>query len=100
MIFDWSINLGHLITIALAIISMILAYSALKSDIRVLQMQAAATKQSVEDLDDKVDSLSQVLVTLGEQKTQIEMLTKLVDELRHGEGFVLSIPAYKGPKNG
>lgn len=49
MTFDWTINVGHLITLAGTGFAMISAYYVLKSDVRALDARLSVTEIAVRD---------------------------------------------------
>jgi hypothetical protein len=74
MTFDWTVNLGHLLT-AIGIIGGIASVVyALRSDVKQLKVELAPIKEDLKQL-------VNVLIQIGRQDEQIKSITQRIDKL-------------------
>lgn len=55
--FDWSLNLGHVVTALTGLVAVLFAWSNLKNKVETHDTQISEVKQSVKDVDSKVSRL-------------------------------------------
>lgn len=82
MTFDWTISLGHLITIVGFIFGGGGFIYAMKGEVKEL-------RQDVRDVKSRLDKFGDILVAIGRQDERMTALDRRVDDLQHGRGFVL-----------
>lgn len=84
---DWSIRLGDiLVLLGLAGTGIHLAFKTGRFSQSVENMQA-----EIKELKEVAKAVSDVLTTVAVQKSEIEHLRADINEIRHGEGFVLPL---------
>jgi hypothetical protein len=88
MVIDWTISIGNIITMALAAIGAIGAFYALRTDIRILRHDLKNVQLRQDVLGETLNNVSATLTTVAVQDERITQLSKTVDEMRHGQGFV------------
>lgn len=96
--FDWTMNVGHVITILGFLTGGILWFQTLKSGQDVLS-------RKVSDLEEDVRDLKLILNTLGKHDekfvniaSNMTRMQKEIDDLRRGEGFIM--PLSSGARRG
>lgn len=87
-IFDWTVNVGNIITILMLGVGIVGLYYGLTSDIRFLKYDVQAVKDQQKVTNESLTQLSNILTKVAVQDTRITMIEKNVDELRHGKGMV------------
>ncbi len=88
MVIDWTISIGNIITMALAAIGAIGAFYALRADIRILRHDMKNVQTRQEALGETMESISSTLTTVAVQNERLNQLSKTIEEMRHGQGFV------------
>ena len=83
MILDMTVTLGNLLTIVGFILSGMMAFLAMRSDLRILNMQ-------VESLDKRLQQLGNVVRDLAIQDQRISVIEEQIEDLRHGRGYVIA----------
>lgn len=83
---DWTINVGHIITFALAGLGMVWA---MKSDVRSLNERFDAMDKRMDGLEGNSDKIAEAMKTLAVQAERLNNMDRRLDEMRHGRGFVL-----------
>lgn len=81
---DWSVRFGDLLVIV-SLAGTIIVY-AFKSGRFAQSMENM--QQEIKALQEVAKSLTAVLITMAEQKKDIQHLRQEITELRHGKGYV------------
>lgn len=85
---DWTISVGNLLQVAAFLVVGLSAFFALRTDIRVLRHDMKNVQEQQDTLSDTMNHVSATLTTVAVQDERITQLSKTVDEMRHGQGFV------------
>lgn len=86
--FDWTINLGHILTLAGMIIMVFSYHIRLKNDIMKVSVSLEHLRDQQKVLNEAFAQLGNILTQVAVQDTRLNMVEKNVDDLRHGDGFV------------
>lgn len=86
--FDWTLSLGTLLHISTVIVAVIIAYGALKSDVKILSVEFQGIQKRQDALNESFKQLSSILTQVAVQSARLTMLEKRIEELSHGKGFV------------
>lgn len=86
--FNWEINLGHVIQILAFLGVAVAGFYAQKADIRILRHDIKYIEGRQDELSKAFTQLGTILTEVAVQDTRIQMIEKHIDELRHGKGFV------------
>lgn len=85
MIFDWHISVGTVVEVATMVIGGLLFLWSMKA-----RLDQQGTE--ISDLKSEVSKLADVLTKLALQDQRITNQDKIIDELRHGIGFIVPPP--------
>lgn len=89
----WSdVDVAYLITTGLAIFQVIAIVSGGLWAMFKAGRYTQRIDMTLHELKDETRKIGGVLSTLAEQHTRMNQMEKRIDELRHGEGFVLPLP--------
>lgn len=89
--FDWTINLGHLIQIG-ALVGAALYFSlVMRNDINVVRREVLYVEEKLEELGKAFAQLGNLLTQITVQETRMIMIEKCIDELRHGQGYIIPV---------
>lgn len=88
MVIDWTISVGNLLQIAVFLVVGIGAFFALRTDIKILHNQVRIINDRQDDLATTTTNISNTLTTVAVQGERINQMSKTIDEMRHGQGFV------------
>lgn len=91
MIFDWTVNLGNLISILTLGTGVLFFMSSIKYKVDYMEESIEDLKKSQKELSNHMLKLSQIITTVAVQDSRLEVLERAVDELRHGSGFILPL---------
>lgn len=93
--FDWTINIGHIGTIVVAFITILTVFNKLKWRVELMETH-------LEKMDKSLESIASILRNQDVQREQIIGLQRQIDEMKHGEGFVLPFgrSAFEVPPKG
>jgi hypothetical protein len=90
-VFSWNINAGHILTACAAIFAGGAVWQSIKYDLRSLKHNVSQLEKKQEELTQVFQQLSSVLTQVAVQDNRIQMLEKQLDEIRHGQGFIVKI---------
>lgn len=82
MVIDWTITIGNLIQILVITGGGVMVFINLRTDIKIL-------KNDVNRLGEAFSKLGAVLTQIAVQDARIQMMQNELNELRHGQGFVV-----------
>ncbi len=85
---DWTVNVGHLITVFTMLGGVMAIFWGLRSDVRILRNDFKHIEKRQDSLDSALKQLGTILAQLASQNTRLDLMQKQMDELRHGKGFV------------
>lgn len=85
---DWTVSVGNMLQVAAFLVVGVGAFFAVRSDIRVLRHDLKNVQQQQDALSDTMNHVSATLTTVAVQDERISQLSRQVDEMRHGQGFV------------
>lgn len=85
---DWTINIGHIFTIATLVVGISSIFFGLRTDIKILRVNFKHLEGRQTSLDEAFKQLGTILTQLALQNNRMDMMQKHIDELRHGKGFV------------
>ena len=88
MVIDWTISIGNLLQVAAFLVVGVGAFFAVRSDIRVLRHDVKNIEQRQDSLGETMNHLSTVLTTVAVQDNRIGAAERMIEEMRHGQGFV------------
>lgn len=88
---DWTVSVGNLLQVFAFLVVGVGAFFALRADIRILRHDLKGVQQQQETLGETMVHVSATLTTVAVQDERITQLSKTVDEMRHGQGFVSPI---------
>lgn len=88
MMFEWTINIGHVITLLSIVVGAVVAFTSIQWRIKYLDESMDNIRQRMDTMNEAFAALSKTLNQVAVQDSRIQMLEKMVDELRHGEGFI------------
>jgi hypothetical protein len=103
MTFEPTITLGGIIGPMITAVTFICAYIAYQFRLgKSAEINALLAATKFESIDTKLDSLNaavsgiqQILRNQAEHNVRLDQLDKLVDELRHGKGYVLELEPHR-----
>lgn len=86
--FDWTVNLGHILTF-IGMLGIVLSYHIrIKSDISNIGLSLQHLQKQQEVLNEAFAQLGRILTQVAVQDNRLAMVEKNLDELRHGQGYV------------
>jgi hypothetical protein len=85
---DWTISVGNLLQVVAFLVVGIGAFFALRTDIRILRHDMKSIQVVQDAQAETMANISSALATLAVQGERLNQLSKTVDEMRHGQGFV------------
>ena len=86
--FDWTVNVGHVLSLLAVLGTVIGMFFATKADVRVLKSDVRRIEATILTLNEAFIQLGHILTQVAVQDNRIHMLEKNIDELRHGQGFI------------
>lgn len=86
--FDWTVNVGNILTLLALFGTALISYVKLNIDLNILKHDFDAVKKSMGILSDSVKGISEILTKVAVQEERLLNLSKDIDELRHGKGFI------------
>lgn len=88
MTIDTTVNLGNLLTAALAMIAFAVAFTRMGGRIDLLARDITSQNLKIDGHGDKLRDLYTVLKDQAVMQERLNAMDKRIDELRHGQGFV------------
>jgi len=88
MVLDLSINVGNILTMALFILGGLGFIYSMKSMITTIDLRLINVEKSNIAQNEELKKLTQVLITLGRYEERFLRLEGMIDDLRHGRGFI------------
>jgi hypothetical protein len=85
---DWTISVSGLIQVAALLVAGLGAFFTLRADIRVINSEMTHMKDDQHAMGEVIKQQTNVLSTLAAQQVRLDRAEKLIDEMRHGQGFV------------
>ena len=85
---DWTINVGHLITIAVILLGAVGTFWRLVYDGRARDADAARSQNDIKEIKLDLKTLNEAVSNQKLIEHRIMRLEKWYDEIRHGRGFV------------
>jgi hypothetical protein len=85
---DWTINLGHILTIIVLVTGGAGVFYALRTDVVVIKNDMSALKSRQDALGEAFTQLGNILTKVAVQDERLNQMSKTIDEMRHGQGFV------------
>lgn len=82
------VNLGNILTILSFIGGGIWFISTMRTAMELLSMRMTGIERLVTGQAEELKKLTQVLITLGRYEERFLRLEGMLDELRHGKGFI------------
>lgn len=89
MVFDATINLGHLLTFFGFAIGGLGVIWALKSDVKVMTNQFEQLGDRLRGLEKKWDKVADALTSIAVQEARLNSMDQRIHDLQHGRGFIL-----------
>lgn len=86
--FDWTINLGHILTLTGMVIMVFSYHIRLKNDILKVSVSLDHLRDQQKVLNEAFAQLGRILTQVAVQDNRLGMVEKNIDELRHGQGYV------------
>lgn len=90
--FDWTVNVGNVITIAMALIAFIGTYFAMKYDILGLKEANVGMRGDIGELKDDIKTLNRTISDIAVLSLRLTRAEDDIRELRHGDGFINKTP--------
>lgn len=90
--FDWTINVGNVLTIASFIGGGIWFIMVMRGAIDRLSLRLQYVEASNEDQKEEIKKLAQILVTLGRYEERFLRVEGQLEDLRHGRGLIVNSP--------
>lgn len=88
MVLDLSINIGNILTMALFVFGGLGFIYSMKAMITTLDLRLINVEKSNIAQNEELKKLTQVLITLGRYEERFLRLEGMIDDLRHGRGFI------------
>jgi prefoldin subunit 5 len=85
---DWTVNVGNLLQIAVVVGGGMWVFQSLRADVRIVKSEIDNLTKRQDQLGEAFKQLGDILRQVAVQDQRIGQLDKIVDELRHGQGFV------------
>lgn len=85
---DWTVNLGHVITIIAIVGGLMSAHIAQKIQHAAMRVDINYLKEQQAVLNGAFDKLGTILTQVAVQDTRISRIEEDVADLRHGRGFI------------
>jgi prefoldin subunit 5 len=85
---DWTVNVGNLLQIAVVVGGGMWVFQSLRADVRIVKTEIDNLTKRQDQLGEAFKQLGDILRQVAVQDQRIAQLDKVVDELRHGQGFV------------
>ena len=85
---DWTVNVGNLLQIAVVVGGGMWVFQSLRADVRIVKTEIDNLTKRQDQLGEAFKQLGDILRQVAVQDQRIVQLDKIVDELRHGQGFV------------
>lgn len=85
---DWTISVGNLLQMIAMIGGGVLVFFQLRTDVRVVKHDIANVKERQDILNEAFTQLGTVLTQVAVQDERLNQLSRQIDELRHGDGYV------------
>lgn len=86
--FDWTVNLGHILQIFAFVGVALSMFYAQKADIAILRNDIRRLESQQATLSEAFSRLGAILTSVAVQDSRIGMIEKHIDELRHGKGLI------------
>jgi UDP-N-acetylglucosamine transferase subunit ALG13 len=90
-VFSWNINIGHIFIALGAVAGAAAILSGFKHELKVVQVNLKQLDEKQVALTTAFTQLSNVLTTVAVQDNRLQMLEKQLDEIRHGQGFIVKV---------
>jgi prefoldin subunit 5 len=87
-VIDWTVNVGNLLQIAVVVGGGMWVFQSLRADVRIVKTEIDNLTKRQDQLGEAFKQLGDILRQVAVQDQRIAQLDKVVDELRHGQGFV------------
>ena len=85
---DWSISVGSLLNLGVFLLGVVVFFANIKNDIKGLRNAIEAVETKQETLNEAVKQLGTILTSVAVQDQRIHHVERMIDELRHGVGFI------------
>lgn len=87
---DWTVSIGNLLTVAMLLVSGVWAFAKITSDVRVVKNDLRHVIATQVSLTENLVQLGALLTRVAVQDERLLMMSKKIEELSHGQGFVKS----------
>lgn len=88
---DWTISVGNLLTIGMLLVTGVWAFARIASDVRVIKHEVKHLTEVQSTLGTAMLQLGGILTKVAVQEERMLMMSKKIDELSHGQGFVKAL---------
>lgn len=97
--FDWTINVGNILQIGTMIGGGMWVLFSMKNNLSLLRSDISYLKAAQASLNEAFGQLGAILTKVAVQDSRLNMIEKIIDEMRHGQGFIKVLPFGKEKGN-
>lgn len=95
---DWTISVGNILTVFILGFGALSAYYKMQGDLRVLRHDFANLAQLQTGISETLTLVASTLTQVAVQQSRIEGIEQDISDIKRGRGFVLDLPAPRGPQ--
>lgn len=88
IVIDWNVSVGNIIQILVIAGGGLWVFFTLRADVRIIKHDIGNMKQRQDDLSEAFTQLGNILTKVAVQDERLNQMSKTIDELRHGQGYV------------
>ncbi len=88
MMIDWSVSIGSLINLGVFLLGVVVFFANIKNDIKGLRGAVEDVESKQETLNESFKQLGTILTSVAVQDQRMHHIEQMIDELRHGIGFI------------